>query len=670
MEGKSDEEILNDVLRPGLVEFSHLAKSFLSHAAITLEAMQAGDLPAIDTCLEMDRTGQYDRGTRHPYLYRYSNETDIGVYLDRREREVLTQATLIEQADDTTLTEERKTLFSLNNIVASPIGHMSFGKKDTIFAIFDYVQRVGNAQMEEWRADEDNQGLNEPVSKFLRVIVGDGAPMVTGGSILDGEAAVEGGGRYSEICLLLGAFHFYMEVFKKANQYNEEMATFLASTFKGTNDTSLKYYLNFSDPTNPEKEMSSILLAIYSYAVRCMARDGHTDVSPVSIHQYMIDRAIECPAAMALLNLVLHYETTIMARRAMRLNDLDLLNSVIKLSSAIFSAVHAVNYQRIDCDLLQKFVTMSKLQRKIMEHKGFTAKTEHGSRISLDQVHEKYVKQIRRLCGGKVWKVGMESRLEYAALHATKQSRAKDERSLEAVSKGGYEVGRNTPIGDHDYHVYVKVSIALEKSDILAPGSTIKVKGRVIDDPDRYLSPIDGKPLLGALMRYRSTNQRRSDQYFTKFHMRTQNAVYRSEEEMGIPMTICTAVGIEEAVKKRIIRATSILKVPLKESGTRVELHAEMVKLGRFLGEDQIPTNVSPETNKEIIVETLIRLRKRLQQDEIDQLKEEAKRNEDLITTQEQRSEEVTESQYYVFPNDVKQTPEFIKEYSVHALNL
>mmetsp|Transcript_22908 Transcript_22908/g.66124 ORF Transcript_22908/g.66124 Transcript_22908/m.66124 type:complete len:1094 (+) Transcript_22908:166-3447(+) len=667
--GKTDEEILDDVLRPGLEEFCFLGESFLSHVGITLEGMRNGDVPSAEDSQRMVETDQFIRDTKNPYLYRYSTARSIDEYRDNREREIVEEESLVQRLDGLTIDDKRPNIFEINRIQPSTLGHMSFGKKDCIFAIFEYMTRIGNNMCRKIAEDPEKYGhLCPPVSQFLRFMVGDGAPMCMGSSILDADVVADIN-RYAQICPLLGAFHFYMEVFKKANQYNEEMATFLASTWKGTGDISLKYYLNFSDPTNPEKEMSSMLLAIYSYAIRCMARAGESEVTAISVHEYMVKCAIECPAAMALLNLVLHYETTILARRAMRTNNFDLLISVIKLAMPILAATHCTNYFRILTDFLRRLMVMSKLERKLTEAKGFTGKTVNGSFYALDQIQEKAVGTIRKKCGGKVWGPGMTSKMEFAALFGPAYERAGDQNVLEQLVSGGFERGHNPPIGDHDYEVFAKVTGALEGSEILVPGSAIKVKGRTYDDPNQYLSPINGQPLLGELMRFNTTNRPKCDNYFLRYHIRTQREAYRSEKEMGIPITVSTSVGIAEAIKKKVTRATTLSVSTLKSTGTCRELFEELHKLERFLGEDQIPVNISPNSRKQVICQSIVRLRKRLTKDQLKVLKEEASRTEDMVTTVEQRSQTV-EDKYYAFTNDIKDLPEFMEVYQVEDLNV
>lgn len=170
-------------------------------------------------------------------------------------------------------------------------------------------------------------------------------------------------------------------------------------------------------------------------------------------------------------------------------------------------------------------------------------------------------------------------------------------------------------------------------------------------------------------MKFNTKNPPKCDSYFLRFHVRSQNEGYRSEKDMGIPMTVSTSVGIAEAIKKKITRATTKSVSILKSTGTCRELFTELQKLERFLGADEIPINLSPNSRKDLLCQTIVRLRRRLTQAQLDVLREEASRTEDMVTTPTQRAEAL-EDKYYAFTDEIKALPEFTKVYQVEDLNI
>ena len=91
--------------------------------------------------------------------------------------------------------------------------------------------------------------------------------------------------RWNNIKPMLGVFHFFMEVFKKSNAVNEDVARMLVSSYigKGGNaatENNVQYFLNFADPTIYERQLGQIILACYDHAKRCMQKStGRTHCS-------------------------------------------------------------------------------------------------------------------------------------------------------------------------------------------------------------------------------------------------------------------------------------------------------------------------------------------------------------------------------------------------------
>jgi hypothetical protein len=112
-------------------------------------------------------------------------------------------------------------------------------------------------------------------------------------------------GKYSRIILLIGIFHAFMEVFKKANAREEDMLSFLVLPFYKKNDNeatkkNILYFINFSDPIEPEHEVDSMLVAIILTAVFEMKESGRINATPASVLRYMRTHAKSSPQDMQL----------------------------------------------------------------------------------------------------------------------------------------------------------------------------------------------------------------------------------------------------------------------------------------------------------------------------------------------------------------------------------
>jgi hypothetical protein len=81
-----------------------------------------------------------------------------------------------------------------------------------------------------------------------------------------------------------------------ANKINEEMVRFLVAQYIGKNgndatENNIGYFVNFSDPIAYEKQMGTIILAVYAHARKSMQDSGRADVTPSNLLSYMRDIA-------------------------------------------------------------------------------------------------------------------------------------------------------------------------------------------------------------------------------------------------------------------------------------------------------------------------------------------------------------------------------------------
>jgi hypothetical protein len=158
--------------------------------------------------------------------------------------------------------------------------------------------RIADEQLREYR-EAGKRGGVPPISKHIVFWTCDGDPVKTGLAI----KACNVDGKYSRIILLIGIFHAFMEVFKKANAREEDMLSFLVPPFykKNNNEATKKnilYFINFSDPIEPEHEVGSMLVAIILTTVFEMKESGRVDATPASVLRYMRTRAESSPQDM------------------------------------------------------------------------------------------------------------------------------------------------------------------------------------------------------------------------------------------------------------------------------------------------------------------------------------------------------------------------------------
>jgi hypothetical protein len=132
--------------------------------------------------------------------------------------------------------------------------------------------------------------------------------------------------KYKKLIVNPGSFHWRNDTFRKVNESNEDSVRFIASSWAGKDgrdvtEKNLAYYLYFSDPTNPEKQMSATLAAIIAANAWCMKLEGQVGALAVTAFDWMRERAHESPQTMNIFHLFCDYQIVIAFKYAARNKD-------------------------------------------------------------------------------------------------------------------------------------------------------------------------------------------------------------------------------------------------------------------------------------------------------------------------------------------------------------
>ena len=338
-------------------------------------------------------------------------------------------------------------------------------------------------------------------------------------------------GRWDHIVPLLGAFHLFMEAFKKSNDFNEEGIAWLVSTFIGKNgneatEQNIAYFLDFKDPTDYEKMMGSILHAIYDHAIRSMQESGIEEANPKMVLDFMRKRAKESPLANSILILVWLWEVTLLIRKSERNNSFETFLSGLRLFLPICCDTNATEYTRIISGLLKYWAIASEVEKKTLELYGFTLDTGNGVHVGIDFVHEKYVNLIR-LKTGKIVKRGHAAMIEHVGINVINDATEKDIKTpIQFLRNNGYlhnEKKRNKRFA-LDSRIYTKVTLALEDRGIFKCQSTNQEKFE--RSTTRLYSPrFEGIVLNADLLRPISIGYKRRDKYIKRYCIDTEMEV-------------------------------------------------------------------------------------------------------------------------------------------------
>ena len=588
----SQDEVVSSFFEGRETDFKSLKELLFIHMKAVLLCYK--DLSDIDY-KRMDESGEYGIQKGTPKLERVFEEKDLDMLVTPLAQPADDDYECASDAEDVGI----ETLFKKNKIVPSIPSELNFASRETIVELFEYLIRVGEIQRVQYeKMKADGYSGPPPISVLALLFAGDGDPIKTGLNI----KATDPEGRCKRILLLLGIFHAFMEIFKKSNQHDKDMTSFLVAPLyakkdKAATDKNLSYFLNFNDPTQPEKDVGTAITAILLKALFEMKKGGRVDATPATLHKFMADRAENSPQDMRMF-LLLHYWTLVLLfRKAERCNKIDLYFACMRLSLPLLAVENATNYILIFTELLKHWETCSVAEKDLMKKYGFVLETPNGIFVGVDYGHEKYVRLVRDETG-KVKRRGLESKIEHAAL-----CRPGKQATQGIKSKKQYK-GRD--LKHCNGEGLTKVLLVLESIGAWSEDSSTKTR-----EPDTdavYSMQKFGEMLPRELLHTDSIGTELVSQYVKKFTCTREPVTERTGT--GLFKRDYSADGANDLLKKSVSLATSLNKRTLMSEGTTDQLKAEILRLQPHVSEG-FPNNVDRIGTKPKIAETLLSLRKK-----------------------------------------------------------
>ena len=135
---------------------------------------------------------------------------------------------------------------------------------------------------------------------------------------------------------------------------------------KEATDRNLAYFLNFNDPTVPERHLGVILMAINTVVLTEMQASGCTSATPESMGEYMRERAKTSPHDCMMLQLLEYFSMVVLFRKAERRNKIELYIACMRLSLPLLAIANAKNYVHIFTDFLKYWATGSDAEKELV----------------------------------------------------------------------------------------------------------------------------------------------------------------------------------------------------------------------------------------------------------------------------------------------------------------
>jgi hypothetical protein len=363
---------------------------------------------------------------------------------------------------------------------------------------------------------------------------------------------------------------------------------FVEKDEKDATDKNVDYFVNFCDPTEPERQMGVVLHAIWHVVLIQRRRDHEQRQTTIGgVHDFVLDRCKESPQDFALYILMKSWEIAILYRKAERTNDIDLYFTCMRMSLPILATGHAVKYVRVFTDVLRYWTTCSDHERFLIRKYGFTMQTPMGFFIGIDWGQEKCVKLVRDVTG-KVQRRGGQARAENAAMTrigkldtGIKEQKPATSEIKENQGEGYSYVSSVVRSAPQDFRVFIKTVNLL-----LSVGAFSANPADHVMEPDtnKFTSIRSlGAELDPRYLRFWSQiGTPRVDSYILNFQIKTQNMVIRSEkeDEGGVNMAKIksSSTKVAKSKEQRISLAVATRNKELN-GFTEVELFAELKRV-------------------------------------------------------------------------------------------
>ena len=349
-----------------------------------------------------------------------------------------------------------------------------------------------------------------------------------------------------------------MEFLSMRGRLSRSYTSFFARRWRPA-EPSLNWIYIIRDPNDGLHEWREYMLAHYRAAA-----EASKTTDPVKIHDYMIRRAVEVPACMAILLDLRFLEILFMIRdseKAGTHGDVPLFLTCMRFSLPLFAVTHATNYCHLVCDFLEWHKTASDADTILFENFFYTKLSNKGKPIWVDRGVEWTVRHIRMFMGHRVRPKNHDKIIERVVGEVPFRIRAKKElRSMLGTENDEYYT--TSDWNDQTFRLgraSLHTTVALEERNLWGPGP---LQGELESNSNDtiVLADSDGKEhcmsssLLGAF----DLGIDRSVAYFVNHHIRHRYQKSKSEKDNSLKLLPTTHERREKDINTTIAIRLSI----------------------------------------------------------------------------------------------------------------
>ena len=450
----------------------------------TIKTVVSLNLPTVDECRQM--INSRDK-TQWPYLIpsnlgviiaTANNTKSTAVKLEKVECSIdLIEADTQQKEDSTNNLSSSKniwkdppsTFYEKNNVVLDHVLHGDPGSDIVMAKVVEYLDKASEVD----DVNYNETGGEEPVRSIIAPATADGGPAKRWLDFQSLDIQNARGNfddrRYKKPRVFVAGLHYMMEFLSMRGRLCRDLTSYFARRWRPT-EKGLNWIYLIRDPNDGLEEWRDYMVAQYK-----AASESANSNNAITVHRYMIKRAIEVPMCQGILFDLRLLEIVFMIRdseKAGTHGDVPLFLTCMRFSLPLFAITHAINYCHLVCDFLEWYKMASQAEKILFDNFFYTKLSVGGKPIWADRGVEWTVGHIRKFMGRRIRQHNHDEAVERLVADLSFRVRAKSDLRY-VLNFGNHENYSTSDWNDQTFQIgpaFLHTREALYDTNLWGPG--------------------------------------------------------------------------------------------------------------------------------------------------------------------------------------------------------
>ena len=275
--------------------------------------------------------------------------------------------------------------------------------------------------------------------------------------------------RYKKPRVFVAGLHYMMEFLSMRGRLCRDLTSYFARRWRPT-EKGLNWIYLIRDPNDGLEEWRDYMVAQYK-----AASESANSNNVITVHRYMIKRAIEVPMCQGILFDLRLLEIVFMIRdseKAGTHGDVPLFLTCMRFSLPLFAITHAINYCHLVCDFLEWYKMASQAEKILFDNFFYTKLSVGGKPIWADRGVEWTVGHIRKFMGRRIRQHNHDEAVERLVADLSFRVRAKSDLRY-VLNFGNHENYSTSDWNDQTFQIgpaFLHTREALYDTNLWGPG--------------------------------------------------------------------------------------------------------------------------------------------------------------------------------------------------------